>query len=157
MSISAKTASVTAQMGARPVAVQTGPNPHVPPIDPNVHKHTGVARIVKAGGYSLSGLKLAYRGEAAFRQECWLAGIALVAACVLTTEGLERAALIGVTLFVLIVELLNSAVEAVVDRVGLELHALSGQAKDMGSAAVLMSLLLWASVWFEVVRSVLLR
>lgn len=132
-----------------------GPAPESSGTD--VHKNTGLTRIVRAGGYSLSGLRLAYRGEAAFRQECWLAGAALCAAVLLPLEGLERPLLVAVTLMVLVVELLNSAIEAVVDRVGLELHVLSGQAKDMGSAAVLVSLLLAGWVWLDVLWSVVIR
>ena len=133
------------------------PAPDTTSTDTETYKNTGFVRVVKAGGYSLSGLRLAYRGEAAFRQECWLAGAALVAAVLLPFEGLERPLLVAVTLLVLVVELLNSAIEAVVDRVGLELHVLSGQAKDMGSAAVLVSLLLWGWVWLEVLWRVAVR
>lgn len=110
-------------------------------------KPTGIRRIVRATFFSLSGLKAAWRSEAAFRQECTLAIIMIPAAFWVGQTGLERAMLIATVLLVLIVELLNSAVEAVVDRVGREHHELSGQAKDMGSAAVFLSLLLTAAVW----------
>ena len=122
---------------------------------PSTKKRTGIARIIKAGGYSLSGLRLAFKGEAAFRQECVLALIAVPVAFLLPVSMNSRVLLIASTILVLIVELLNSAVEAVVDRVGLEAHPLSGQAKDIGSAAVLLALLLWGYVWLEVLLSLL--
>ncbi len=108
---------------------------------------TGFRRIVNAFGYSLAGLRAAYRGEAAFRQEVWLALVLILAAVLLPLNGMERALLLGSVLLVLIVELLNSAVEAAVDRVGPERHDLSKRAKDIGSAAVLLSLLNVAVVW----------
>lgn len=122
---------------------------------PGTIKKTGLTRIIKAGGYSLSGLRLAFKGEAAFRQECALAIIALPMAFLLPVSMTVRVLLISTTFLVLIVELLNSAVEAVVDRVGLQAHPLSGQAKDIGSAAVLLALLLWGYVWLEVLLSLL--
>jgi diacylglycerol kinase (ATP) len=110
----------------------------------------GFQRVWKAFFYSYRGLSAAYRNEAAFRQELWLAVVLIPIGIWLGTTGVERALLVGSLLLVLIVELLNSAVEAVVDRVGLERHALSGLAKDIGSAAVLIALLnvivLWALV-----------
>lgn len=110
-------------------------------------KNTGWRRIVKAGGYSFNGLKLAFIGEAAFRQECLLALVFVPLAFFAGESSIEQAVLVGVTLLVLVVELLNSAIEALVDRVGTEYHALSGQAKDIGSAAVFVALMLWAIVW----------
>lgn len=109
--------------------------------------NTGLRRIVNATVFSLAGLRTAWRGEAAFRQECWLAVVLVPAAFWLGVTAVERALLIGTCLLVLIVELLNSAVESVVDRVGMEHHELSGRAKDLGSAAVLMSLVLTAVTW----------
>lgn len=109
--------------------------------------NTGVRRILNATFFSLAGLRTAWRGEAAFRQECCLAAVLLPAAFWLGVTAAERALLIGTCLLVLIVELLNSAVESVVDRVGSEYHELSGRAKDLGSAAVLMSLVLVAVTW----------
>lgn len=114
-------------------------------------KNTGLKRVVMAGVYSLKGLKAAFAHEAAFRQELLLAVIFVPATFFIDVSALERALLISVTILVLIAELLNSAVEAVVDRIGLEKHELSGRAKDLGSAAVLVSLLLWAYVWIELV------
>jgi diacylglycerol kinase (ATP) len=110
-------------------------------------KNTGLKRIFLAGGYSLAGLSAAYRQEAAFRQELLLAVVLIPLACWLRVAPLERMLMIATLLLVLVVELLNSAIEAVVDRVGSEHHELSGRAKDMGSAAVLISLLLTAYVW----------
>jgi diacylglycerol kinase (ATP) len=110
----------------------------------------GVRRIIMAGKSSLAGLRAAVRHEAAFRQELLLVVLLLPAALLLGDSGVKRALLVGSLLLVLIVELLNSAVEAVVDRVGLEYHPLSGQAKDMGSAAVLLAILLAVAVWLLV-------
>jgi diacylglycerol kinase (ATP) len=94
-----------------------------------------------------NGIKLAYSGESAFRQETWLAIVMLPAAFWLGRNWLEVAALAATVWLVLIVELLNSSIEAVVDRVSFELHDLSKRAKDIASAAVFMSLLLCAAVW----------
>ena len=114
-----------------------------------MEKNTGFKRVAKASVYSFNGLKAAIKNEAAFRQELVLAVIFIPLAIFLNVSALERVALIGVTVLVLIVELLNSAVEAVVDRIGNEYHELAGRAKDLGSAAVLITLLLWAYVWIE--------
>ncbi len=108
---------------------------------------TGWRRIRNAFGYSMSGLAAAYRHESAFRQETWLALFMLLAALLLPVGVTERCLLIASVLLVLIVELLNSAVEAVVDRVSFERHELAKRAKDMGSASVLVSLLLCLWVW----------
>ncbi len=116
-----------------------------------MQKNTGIKRVIKAGGYSINGLKSALQYEAAFRQECFLALVFIPVAFFVDVSAGERVILIAVTVLVLIVELLNSAVEAVVDRIGTELHELSGRAKDMGSAAVLVSLILWAYAWIELV------
>jgi len=110
-------------------------------------KKTGMRRIINAAGYSLLGLKAAWRTEAAFRQEIILVAILSPLALVLGKNGVERALLIGVCLVVVIAELLNSAVEAVVDRIGPEQHPLAGAAKDLGSAAVFVSLLMVVLVW----------
>lgn len=107
----------------------------------------GLARLVRATVFSVAGLRAAWIHEAAFRQECWAAAVLVPAAFWLGRDGVERSLLIGVCLLVLIVELLNSAIEAAVDRVGTDHHLLAGRAKDLGSAAVFMSLLLVASVW----------
>ena len=108
---------------------------------------TDVGRIVRAGSYSVSGLRVALSKEAAFRQEVILFVILAPIGFWLGRNGIERALLIGSLVVVLIVELLNSAVEATVDRVSKKQHKLSGRAKDMGSAAVYLSLLLVILVW----------
>ena len=108
---------------------------------------TGLRRIVSATFNSLAGLKAAWQNEAAFRQECALTLVLVPAAFWVGRTPLEIALLIGSCLLVLIVELLNTAVEATVDRVGMEHHQLSGRAKDLGSAAVLISLLLLGLIW----------
>ena len=107
----------------------------------------GLTRLLNAFGYSLAGLRECYRLEDAFRQEVLLALVLIPLAVFLPVSGVGRALLLGCVLLVLIVELLNSAVEATVDRVGLEKHLLSKRAKDIGSAAVLISLLNVVVVW----------
>jgi diacylglycerol kinase (ATP) len=111
---------------------------------------TGIKRIINATGYSWLGLKAAYKHESAFRQEVWLAFIMIPLGFYLGQDWTEKAALICSVLFVLIVELLNSGIEAVVDRVGDEPHKLSGRAKDMGSAAVLIALIITVMIWAAV-------
>lgn len=108
---------------------------------------SGLTRILNATGYSLAGLRAAYRGEAAFRQLVWLNLVLLPLACLLDVSRVERALLMLTPLLALVVELLNSAIEAVVDRISLNLHPLSKQAKDMGSAAQLLALLIIALTW----------
>ena len=109
--------------------------------------NTGLKRIVNATFYSLAGLRAAWRGESAFRQESLLCVVLIPAAFWLGTTAVERTLLIGSCLLVLIVELLNSGIEAAVDRIGDEHHDLSGRAKDLGSAAVFLSLTLVVVVW----------
>lgn len=114
----------------------------------NPHKgRTGLDRVVRAAGYSIEGLAMAYRGESAFRQEFWLAVIMLPAAFWLGRGWVEVALLAGSVLLVLIVELLNSGIEAAIDRISFEMHDLSKRAKDLASAAVLLSLLLCGGIW----------
>lgn len=108
---------------------------------------TGIKRIVNAAGYSMRGLNAAFKHEAAFRQELALVVLLTPVALYFGQTNIERSILIGSLLLVLIVELLNSAIEAIVDRVGHEHHELSGQAKDIGSAAVFVSLANVAVVW----------
>jgi diacylglycerol kinase (ATP) len=108
---------------------------------------TGFDRIVHAAGHSISGLRLAYGNESAFRQEVWLATLMLPTAFWLGRGWIEVALLAGSVMLVMIVELLNSAVEAVVDRVSYDWHELSKRAKDFGSAAVMLSLLLCGCIW----------
>jgi len=118
----------------------------------NEHKgRTGIDRIVHATRNSLNGLRAAYTGESAFRQETWLAIVMLPAAFWLGRNAIEVALLAGTVILVLIVELLNSAVEAVVDRVSFDWHDLSKRAKDIASAAVLLSLLLCGGLWLMVI------
>ena len=107
----------------------------------------GLERLINATIYSWQGLKAAYKNEAAFRQELLLALFLIPAGLWLGTTGMERAILIGPIFIVLIVELLNSGIEATVDRHGQELHELSARAKDVGSAAVLLSLINVCVVW----------
>ncbi len=109
--------------------------------------NTGIRRILRATKFSAQGLAQAWQHEAAFRQEVVLVLLLTPVAAWLGQTALERAVLIGCCLIVLIVELINSAIEAAIDRHGDEYHELSGRAKDMGSAAVFVSLLLVAIVW----------
>ena len=109
--------------------------------------NTGLTRIIKAAGYSMAGLTAAFKHEAAFRQELALCLLMIPLAIWLGSNGIERALLIGSLLLVLLIELINSAIEAVVDRLGNERHELSGRAKDIGSAAVLIALLNVIIVW----------
>ena len=104
-------------------------------------------RVVRAARYSFAGLRSAVLGEAAFRQELVLALVLTPLAVWLGDNGVERALMVGVLLLVLIVELVNSAIETVVDRVGTEEHDLSRRAKDLGSAAVFISLMAVPIVW----------
>ena len=108
---------------------------------------TGTRRLWLATLNSLRGLQHCYRSEAAFRQEVWVATVAVPAALWLGRTNVERLLLVGAVLLVMIVELLNTAVEVVVDRIGVEHHRLSGFAKDLGSSAVLLSLLLATTTW----------
>ncbi|EZQ15638.1 MAG: diacylglycerol kinase [Gammaproteobacteria bacterium HGW-Gammaproteobacteria-11] len=110
----------------------------------------GFGRVFKATGYSIAGLRAAFTGEAAFRQLLALSAVLIPLAVVLDVSAIERAILLLVVFAALIVELLNSAIEAVVDRISLELHPLSKQAKDMGSAAQLVSLLMILTVWLVI-------
>jgi len=109
--------------------------------------NTGIGRILRATKFSAQGLAAAWKNEAAFRQELILVVILLPAAFWLGQTALERAVLIGSLFLMLIVELINSAIEAAIDRHGDEQHELSGRAKDMGSAAVFVSLLIIATTW----------
>ena len=115
------------------------------PVDAQKHR-TGLARLWHALGYSLAGLRAGW-GEKAFRQEVLMAVVLLPAACWLGRSWLETAVLIASVVAVMVVELLNTAVEAAIDRIGPERHALSKKAKDMGSAAVVLALLLMVGIW----------
>jgi len=113
---------------------------------------TGLRRLINAAGYSFSGLAAAARHEDAFRQELILAAVMVPLGLWLGDSGVARALLVGSVLLVLIVELLNSAIEATVDRVSLDDHDLAKRAKDIGSAAVLVALVNVAVVWLLVLR-----
>jgi diacylglycerol kinase (ATP) len=117
----------------------------------NPHKgRTGVDRLLRATRYSIHGLGSAYRHESAFRQELWISVVLIPVALILGRNLLERALLLGTLLVVLIVELLNSGIEATVDRVSYEEHPLAKRAKDYGSAAVMLSLVLCVLLWLAV-------
>jgi diacylglycerol kinase (ATP) len=105
---------------------------------------------VRALGASWRGLRGAFREEAAFRQELGFAALVIPLGVWLGHTGVERALLIGPVLLILLVELINSAIEATVDRIGFERHALAGLAKDIGSAAVFMSFVLFGTIWLLV-------
>lgn len=115
------------------------------------NEDTGISRLLSALGFSIKGLTRAARTEAAFRQEAILALILIPVAIIIGDNGLERAMLVASVLLVLIVELLNTGIEAVVDRVGDEYHELAGYAKDAGSAAVLIALVQLIIVWLLII------
>lgn len=108
---------------------------------------TGLRRVLNAAGYSWAGLAAAFKHEDAFRQELFLALLLVPLAVYLGETGIERALMIAAVLGVLIVELLNSAVEAAVDRISLDHHLLIKRAKDMGSAAVMLALINVIATW----------
>ena len=111
---------------------------------------TGLTRLWNAFGYTRAGMRAAYRHEDAFRQEVWLAIVLIPAALLVPAQfagGIGKALMVGSVLLVLIVELLNSAIEATVDRVSLDNHRLSARAKDIGSAAVFIALVNVVAVW----------
>jgi diacylglycerol kinase (ATP) len=116
-------------------------------------KPVGIRRIWLAFFYSVDGLKSAWRGEVAFRQEVVMALILVPLSFLVGQSAIEYVLLFGSVTLVLVVELINSAIEATVDRVGLEKHSLSEAAKDMGSAAVLVSLVLAFFVWMAIFLS----
>ena len=107
----------------------------------------GLERIAKAAGYSIAGLKAAYKNEAAIRQETWLMVIFLPLAFYVGHTNIERILLVSATVLVFIVELLNSAIEAAVDHTSIDHHALAARAKDIGSAAVMVAIFLFLLVW----------
>ena len=129
--------------------------PTVPPEESPFKGKRGLVRIVHALFNSLAGLADAWRHESAFRQEILLAAVMVPIACFVPVTPPERALLIGSVFLVLIVELLNSSVEAAIDRISFEHHSLSKRAKDIGSAAVLLTLLLLACVWGVIVIPIL--
>ncbi|MGC9386430.1 MAG: diacylglycerol kinase [Hydrogenovibrio sp.] len=115
--------------------------------------HRGLVRIVKAAGYSWQGIKACYQNEAAFRQELLLLAVLTPIAMWLSHNAVEFILLIGSVILLLVVELLNTAVEMVVDRHGQEWHELSGLAKDIGSAAVFVMMGLVLLVWVTLIIS----
>jgi diacylglycerol kinase (ATP) len=131
--------------GGRPSAGYALDNPSMRRV-----KHIGFRRIILACGATWRGLVSAFRDEAAFRQELGLAVAVIPLGLWLGRTGVERALLVAPMLNVLIVELINTAIEAVVDRIGLERNALAGLAKDLGSAAVFASFVLLGAVWLIV-------
>jgi len=108
---------------------------------------TGIKRLINAFGYSLSGFKVAFAKEDAFRQEVFLSIILVTVAVYISNSSIELVLLIGSTLLVPIIELLNSAIEAAVDRISFEHHILAKRAKDIGSAAVFLSIINLLAVW----------
>ncbi len=112
--------------------------------------NTGFTRIINASQYSWQGLCAAYKHEAAFRQELWASLILIPAGLWLGQNGVEKSLLVGTVLLLPLVELINSSIEAVIDRIGEEHHELAGRAKDMGSAAVAIAIVILIVVWILV-------
>jgi len=135
------------QSGAPPPPAQ---NPAVPGDSRALKGKRGVQRLLNALRYSLDGLQAAWSGEDAFRQELILAAVLVPAALLVPVALVERLVLIGSVVMVLIVELLNTAVEAAIDRHSFEINPLAKRAKDMGSAAVMLALLLAAGIWIVI-------
>ncbi len=133
-----------------PLPPAPAPNPAAPGDSRALKGKRGAQRILNALRYSLDGLRAAWVGEDAFRQELILALIMVPAAVLLPVSLVERLMLIGTVFLVLIVELLNTAVEAAIDRHSFEINPLAKRAKDLGSAAVMMALLLTAGVWIAI-------
>ena len=111
---------------------------------------TGIRRLIKAFGYSMKGIKAGWKNEAAFRQEVTLACLLCPLAFWLGRGPLDYALFITSMLLVLVAELFNSAIEALTDRVGIEHHELSGRAKDLGSAAVFIALIILLIIWLSI-------
>lgn len=107
----------------------------------------GVIRVIKATRCSILGLKAAYKYESAFRQELWLCVLLMFISFYVAKSGMQLALLLGPLLLLLLVEVINSAIEAIVDRIGIEHHELSGRAKDLGSAAVFIAICICAVSW----------
>ena len=133
----------------------TNPNISAPTDAKALKGNRGLRRLLNAFGYSFKGFKAAFENEDAFRQECLCAAIMLPLALFLPVSTAQKALLCFSLFIVIIVELINSAVEATVDRIGLEIHPLSGMAKDLGSAAVLTSLIMAGLVWILVLFDLL--
>lgn len=111
---------------------------------------TGIKRLINAFGYSMQGFKIAFQKEDAFRQECYLSIILIPLAFYLASSPIELSLMIGSVLFVPIIELLNSSIEATVDRISLDKHHLSKRAKDIGSAAVFLAIVNAILIWFAI-------
>lgn len=133
--------------------MQRDPNTATPRDGRALKGRRGLQRILNATGYSLDGLKAAWDHEDAFRQEVMLAAVLIPVAILLPLTLIEKILLVGVVVLVLIVELLNTGIEAAVDRDSLEINPLGKRAKDIGSAAVMLSLLLAAATWIAVIAS----
>jgi diacylglycerol kinase (ATP) len=133
------------------------PEPFEPPAESPFKGKTGLIRIVHAFFNSCAGLADAFRHESAFRQEILLAVVLVPAAFFVTPSAAERALLIASVLLVMIVELLNTGVEVAIDRISYEHHSLSKRAKDIGSAAVFVALVLMVAVWAMIAGPLLLR
>ena len=140
-------------MTAKTKAAVAAPPMPAPANESPFKGKTGLTRIWNAFSYSLAGLAAAYRHEDAFRQEIWLALVLIPTTFFLPAPNLGRALMIASVLLVLLVELLNSAIEAAVDRISLDHHSLSKRAKDIGSAAVLVALLNVLVVWVLVLSN----
>lgn len=121
-----------------------------------MEKATGIKRIVNAYGYSVKGIVATVREEAAFRQELILAAVLIPVACLLDVSRIDRVLMIASLLLVLVVELVNSAIESTINRIGTDHHELSGRAKDQGSAAVLIALLIAGVIWISALWSLIL-
>ncbi len=129
-------------------------NNKIAPVEKsNKPNGSGIVRILKAARCSVLGFKAAYKHESAFRQELLLCFLLLPLSVFIAQSGLQLALLVGCLVLLLLVEVINSAIEAVVDRIGLEHHELSGRAKDLGSAAVFLALcfcvVIWAGILFD--------
>src|SRR5215470_7510697 len=123
-----------------------------PDLPESPHKgQRGLQRLFNALFYSLSGLRIAFQHESAFRQEVALAAVLVPIACLVQVTAVERVLLLASVLFVFVVELLNSSVEAAIDRISFDTHRLSKRAKDLGSAAVLIALIMLAITWWFIV------
>jgi len=118
---------------------------------------TGFKRIFNAAGYSWLGFKAAYKNEAAFRQELWLSLALAPVALYFGPDYADKAILLASLVFILLIEILNSALEAVVDRHGDEVHPLAGRAKDMGSAAVFLAFVIAILIWFAVLSPAFIK
>jgi len=127
--------------------------PTAPEDSRSLKGRRGLRRVLNAARYSLDGLRAAWRHEDAFRQELILAAIMIPTAALLPVTLVEKIVLIGVVLLVLIVELLNTAIEAAIDRDSLEINPLGKRAKDYGSAAVMLSLLLAGGAWTAILAA----